>query len=191
MLVQSREAKVFAALAVSMTVGVIILHALGNNPPSAGAFCLSRYTRVVSAEEAILTPAAQPAGVWKSIEIYYSQTTSGDIQQLAFLSGLADPEDINCHYVICNGRGGGDGQIQQTEKWLRQKPVTRSWLSPEPQDTTEGQTIFICVIADSKVAPPTKPQIKTTAALVKGLRGKFNIKPESVRYPAEWKWYMP
>ena len=77
MLVQSREAKVFAALAVSMTVGVIILHALGNNPPSAGAFCLSSYTRVVSAEEAILTPRAQPAGTWKSIKIYYSQTTSG------------------------------------------------------------------------------------------------------------------
>ena len=191
MLVQSREAKVFAALAISMTVGVIILHALGNNPPSAGAFCLCRYTRVVSAEEAILTPTAQPTGVWKSIEIYYSGTTLGNIQQLAFLSGLADPEDINCHYVICNGRGGGDGQIQPTQKWRTQQPVTWNRLSPEPQDTNTGQTIFICVIANSNAAAPTKQQIKMTGALVKGLRRKFNIKPESVRYPAEWKWYMP
>ena len=187
MLVQSREAKVFAALAVSMTVGVIILHALGNNPPSAGAFCLSSYTRVVSAEEAILTPGAQPAGTWKSIKIYYSQTTSGNIHQLAFLSGLADTEDINCHYVICNGFGGGDGKIQTTQKWRTQNPVTHSWLSPEPQDTNEQQTIFICVIADGKVAPPTKQQMKMTEALIKGLCRKFNIKPEAVSYPAGWK----
>jgi hypothetical protein len=191
MLVQSREAKVFVALAISMTVGVIILHALGNNPPSAGAFCLSRYTRLVSTDEAILTPAAQPTGVWKNIEIYYSKTTSGNIQQLAFLNGLADPEDINCHYVICNGHGGGDGQIKPTQKWRTQQPVTRSWLNPEPQDKSTGQTIFICVIADKDTALPTKRQIKMTAALVKGLCRKFNIKPDSIRYPAEWKWYMP
>ena len=187
MLVQSREAKVFAALALSMTIGVIILHALGNNPPSAGAFCLWRYTKVVSAEEAVLTPTAKPSGVWKSIEIYYSGTTSGNIQQLAFLSGLTDPEEINCHYVICNGRGADDGQIQPTEKWQRQQPVIRSWLNPEHQDASTGQTIFICVIADSKIAPPTKQQIKTTLALVKGLCNKFNISPEAVRCPAEWK----
>jgi hypothetical protein len=187
MLVQSREAKVFAALAVSMTAGVIILHALGNNPPSAGAFCLSRYTKVVSAEEAILPPAAQPAGVWKSIEIYYSGTASANSQRLAFLSGLADPDQINCHYVICNGRGGDDGQIQPTEKWQRQQPVTRSRLIPEPQDTSTEQTIFICVIADKDTAPATKRQIKMAAALVKGLCRKFNISPEAVRYPAGWK----
>ena len=187
MLVQSREAKVFAALAISMTVGVIILHALGNNPPSAGAFCLSSYTRIVSAEEAILIPKAQSTVAWKSIEIYYSGTTSGNIHQLAFLSGLSDTEDINCHYVICNGFGGGDGQIQITQKWRTQQSVTHNWLSPEPQDIAEGQTIFICVIADSKTAAPTKQQIKMTAALVKGLCRKFNIKPASVRYPADWK----
>ncbi len=37
---QSRVAKVLAALLVSMTTGAVVLMALGNNPPSAGAFCL-------------------------------------------------------------------------------------------------------------------------------------------------------
>ena len=70
MIVESREAKVFVALAISMTVGVVILQALGNNPPSAGAFCLSRYTRAVPVEEAVLSRAAQPASLWSGIEIY-------------------------------------------------------------------------------------------------------------------------
>jgi hypothetical protein len=37
---QPRVAKVLAALVVSMTVGAIVLMALGNHPPSAGPFCL-------------------------------------------------------------------------------------------------------------------------------------------------------
>lgn len=187
MIVESREAKVFAALAISMTVGVVILQALGNNPPSAGAFCLSRYTRAVPVEEAVLSRAAQPAGRWGSIEIYYSGTMSGNIQQLAFLSGLGNPEDINCHYVICNGIGGSDGQIQPTEIWQRQQPVNPDWLSHQPQVGSVERTIFICVIADGETTRPTEMQIEITEALVKRLCRKFAIQSESVHYPGDWQ----
>lgn len=187
MIVESREAKVFAALAISMTVGVVILQSLGNNPPSAGAFCLSKYTRAVPVEEAVLSRAVQPRGLWSSIEIYYSGTMSGNIQQLAFLSGLGNPEDINCHYVICNGLGAGDGQIQPTERWQKQEPVNREWLSHEPKSDNGGQTIFICVIADVKDARPTRMQIKVTNELVKGLCRKFDIKSEAIHYPDDWQ----
>ena len=187
MIVESREAKVFAALAISMTLGVVILQSLGNNPPSAGAFCLSRYTRAIPVEEAVLSRAAQPAGIWSGIEIYYSGTMSGNIQQLAFLSGLGNPEDINCHYVICNGLGGGDGQIQPTEIWQRQQPVNRDWLSHQPQAASWGQTIFICVIADYETARPTEMQIEITEALAEGLCRKFDIQSESIHYPDDWQ----
>lgn len=187
MIVESREAKVFVALAISMTVGVVILQSLGNHPPSAGAFCLSRYTRAVPVEEAVLSRAAQPASLWSGIEIYYSGTMSGNIQQLAFLSGLGNPEDINCHYVICNGLGAGDGQIQPTEKWQRQQPVNLDWLSHQPRTGNGGQTIFICVIADVKTARPTDLQIKMTEALVEGLCSKFDIQSESIHYPGGWQ----
>jgi len=186
-IVESREAKVFAALAISMTVGVVILQSLGNNPPSAGAFCLSRYTRAVPVEEAVLSRAAQPAGIWSGIEIYYSGTMSGNIQQLAFLSGLGNPEDINCHYVICNGIGAGDGQIQPTERWQRQQPVNRDWLNHEPQTASEKHTIFICVIADAETTRPTEMQIEMTEALAEGLCRKFNIQSESIHYPDDWR----
>lgn len=187
MIVQSREAKVFVALAISMTVGVVILQALGNNPPPAGAFCLSSYNRAVSVEEAVLSRALQPAGRWDRIEIYYSGTMSGNIHQLAFLSGLANPEDINCHYVICNGIGGSDGQIQPTEKWQKQQPANCDRLNHEPLPDNGAQTIFICVIADGKTVRPTDLQIKTAEALAQELSGKFDIEPESIRYPGGWR----
>ena len=187
MLIRSREARVFAALAISMAVGVVILQAMGNNPPSAGAFCLSRYTRIIPVQEAVLSRAPQPPGRWNCIEIYYSRTMSGDIRQLAFLGGLANPEDINCHFIICNGIGGSDGQIQPTEKWQKQQPVNRDWLNHEPQVSISGQAIFICVIADDKNAPPTKMQIEVTEALAEELCRKFDIPPESICFPGRWR----
>ena len=179
---QPRVAKVLAALLISMTIGAIVLMALGNNPPSAGPFCLSSYYRLDPIEKAISSQAAQSFYRWNCIEIYYSATKAGNIEQLASLSGLASPEDINCHFVICNGLGAGDGQIQPTEKWQRQWSIIpgQTWYG-------SSQTIRICVIADDETIRPTNFQIKRVEALVETLSRKFNIQPEYIYYPSNWK----
>lgn len=173
-----RVAKVLAALLVSMTTGAIILMALGNHPPSAGAFCLNAYYRLGSVEKAIASTAPQSPQRWNCIEVYYSNTKAGNIEQLAALSGLSDHEDLNCHFVVCNGLGDSDGQIQTTEKWLRQ------WSSiPGKNWYGTGQTIRICVIADAKDNPPTDFQVKRTESLVELLTRKFEVLPQSIYYP--------
>jgi len=163
----SRETKVLVVLGVSIILGAIILNALGHNPPSAGAFCLSRYYRLGSVKKSILSRAYQSPGRWSRIEIYYSGTESDKIKQLASF----------CHFVICNGRVGCDGQIQPTENWQKQSSVIHY----------SKQTICICVISDDKAAPPSDFQVKRTEALVERLHRKFNIQPESIRYPDDWQ----
>jgi len=210
MLVQSREAKVFTALLVSMIVVVIVLMALGKNPPSAGAFCLDSYNQLGPIEKAISSRVVLSPGCWNCIEIYYSGTKAGNIEQLASLSGLANPDDINCHFIVCNGIGGDDGQIQSTEKWQRQQLVipgrTRygdcALRSSYYRDTkriwsrlgtrkkarcSSDKTIRICVIADGKNNQPTDYQIKRTQTLVEGLCRKFDIELESIYYPDDWQ----
>jgi hypothetical protein len=179
---QTRVVKVLAALLVSMTTGATVLIALGNNPPAQGPFCLWSYYRLDPVETAIHSQACQSPDRWSRIEIYYSGTKAGNIEQLASMSGLASPEDLNCHFVICNGLGGSDGQIQSTEKWQRQ------W-SVEPGRTWYGssQTIRICAIADDQSAVPTDCQIKRIEMLVEGLCRKFQIKPDSIYYPGYWR----
>jgi hypothetical protein len=174
---QPRVAKVLAALLVSMTAGAIILMALGDNPPSAGAFSLASRIPV---EKAIRT--SQPPGRWDRIEIYYSGTKAGNIEQLASLGGLASAEDINCHFVICNGLGASDGQIQPTEKWQNQWSIIpgRTWYG-------SGQTIRICIIADGKSAHPTDSQRQMTHILVDELSRMFGIRYEFVYYPSDWR----
>lgn len=179
---QPRVAKVLAALLVSMTFGAIVLMVLGDNPPSAGPFCLSSYLHLDPVERSIHSRAAQSPERWSRIEIYYSDTKAGNIEQLASLGGLASPEDINCHFVVCNGLGGGDGQIQPTEKWQRQWSILpgRTWYGT-------SQTIRICVIADGKKTFPTDCQIKRIEQLVEGLGRKFGVGADSIYYPSGWQ----
>jgi len=176
MSVQLREAKVFAALLGSMTVGVIVLMALSNDPPSAGAFCLSSYYGLEPVEKAVASQASQAQNRWNCIEIYYSNTKAGNIEQIASLNGLTNPEDINCHFVICNGLGGSDGLIQTTEKWQRQWSVIpgKTWYGT-------GQTVRICIIADGKSCQPTNFQAKRVDELVDELCRCFDI--QHVYYP--------
>lgn len=175
---QPRVVKVLAALLVSMTTGAIVLMALGNNPPSAGAFSLSVYCRLDPVEESIRSRAAQSPDRWNCIETYYSGSKTGGIEELARLNRLTGPEELNCHFVICNGSGGGDGQIQPTARWRKQWSVTpdRTWYGTR-------QTIRVCVISDGQTTRPTDFQRKRLEALVEGLCRKFSIMPKRIYYP--------
>jgi hypothetical protein len=190
MMKHSRETKVIVILGISITLGAVILNALGHNPPSAGAFCLSRYYLLGPVEKSIMTGDKQSTKSWSKIEIDYSGTESGNIEELASLSKVGSPEDINYHFIICNGKGGHDGLIQPTENWQRQSSILpeqgrndEEALSLLPTD----ETIHICVIADNEISFPTNFQIKRTEELVEGLCRKFNIRPDSISYPDSWQ----
>lgn len=179
---QPRVARVLAALLVSMTAGAVILMALGNNAPSAGPFCLASYYRLDSVDKVIASEAAQSADRWNGIEIYYSGTKAGNIEQLAATSGLANPQDLNCHFVICNGLGGDDGQTLKTVKWQRQWSIIpgKTWYG-------SSKTVRICIIANGETAHPTDFQVKKTEELVQGLYRRFDIADESIYYPGDWQ----
>ncbi|MHC4124110.1 MAG: hypothetical protein ACYSSI_11090 [Planctomycetota bacterium] len=178
---QPRVARVLVILLISMTVCTTVLMLLSNNPPSAGPFCLASYYNLGSVEKAVISRAAQSSSRWNSIEVYYSTTKAGNIQQLASLAGLSSPDDLNCHFVICNGLGGRDGQIMPTEKWQRQWSVI-------PDHTWYGsvQTIRICVIANGRTSFCTDFQKKRTEAVVEHLFRKFSVKPDNVYFPTNW-----
>ncbi|MBW8000621.1 MAG: hypothetical protein FVQ80_01190 [Planctomycetes bacterium] len=179
---QPRTAKVWAALLTAMTVGAIVLMALGNNPPSAGAFSLWSYSRLGSVNKATVSQATQSPTRWNCIEVFYSNTKAGNLQQLASINGLPSEHDLNFQFCVGNGLGARDGQIQPTEKWRKQ------WSSiPGKTWYGTGQTIRICIIADGKNTMPTDYQIKRTDALIEELARKFNIDLNQIYYPNNWQ----
>ena len=162
-----------------MTTGAIVLMALGNNPPSAGPFCLSTYYRLDSVNHALRSQASQSSRRWDRIDIVFSGTGEGNIKRLAALHGLRNEADINCHFVLCNGAGGGDGEIQTTAKWQTQS-------SAQPGGAAAGdRTIRICLIGDGVSTRPTDCQLKRLETLLEALGRRFDIEPSAVRLPRD------
>lgn len=181
MAVHPRVAKVLTALLISMTAGTIILMLMQHSPPPAGAFCLSSYYRLTPVNKALKSDVPHSQNRWNSIEIYYSQTKAGNIKQLTALAGLSNPEDINYHFVLCNGLGGRNGLIQTTEKWKRQWSII-----PTHNTLDSGQTISICIIADGRDAMPTDFQVKRTEELTEEICRNFDVQPGAIRFPENW-----
>lgn len=192
MTTQSRQTKVLVTLLVSIVICTIILNTLGHNPPSAGAFCLSQYYRLVPVEKLIRSREVEHPGFWKWIEIYYGESVSGDlllsgidtgIEKLDSQSGISNQEDMDCHFIICNGDVGLDGQIKLTEKWKKQLPVTRTPDNNMRSAWQNEQTIYICIVTNANTPQPTNFQIKRADVLVEELCREFNVKPDSILYP--------
>ena len=177
---QPRVAKVLAALLVSMTAGAIVLMVLGSNPPSGGPFSLSTYYRLTSVDHVMRSRECQAPDRWNSIEIFFSGTKSGSLTQLAAMHGSAGAAELNCHFVICNGNGASDGEIQATEKWQKQ------WSS-RPNATWQGseRTIRICLVGDGVSVAATNYQLKRLEMLLEALCRKFHIPAESVYLPKD------
>jgi hypothetical protein len=182
MVFQSRQTKVLIVLVVSMIFGAIILRTLGYHPPSAGAFCLSDYHRLIPVKTIVLYRTTQSPERWNRIEIYRTY----EIQEIDALQDIVRNVNANCHFVICNGRIGGDGQILPTVKWTQQVPVNPPSHQNVPCGWANEQAIVIGIITDGPTNRPTNYQIKRTETLVAELCRRLGIPSESVRYPDNW-----
>lgn len=178
---QPRAARILVCLVVAMTAGAAILMALDHQSISAGAFSLASYSSLGPISDIIATKEQAKNDTWDKIEVFYSNTRGGNLNQLASLNGLSSPEDLNFHFLVCNSLGGIDGQIQATEKWLNQ------W-SAIPGGTWYGSsnTIRICVIVEGKKAA-SDYQMSRTEELIQELSRKFNIEKSNISYPKGWQ----
>ena len=170
-MVEKRNARVFGATVAAIVVGGALLRLLGGNPPAAGAFSLSGYYQLESAEDAISSRAEQFIGRWHRIEVY-----CGDAFAVP-----DDPAGPCCHFVVFSRSASEDGEAAATENWQRQ-------LSIAPNQTWTGteRTIRICVSVDGTIGRPTDSQIKKTEAVVEALSRRFDIPTSAIDYPANW-----
>lgn len=169
----NRTVLVLFSLTVSMTFGALVLMALDKHTPSGGAYSLASYLRLDSIEEAALRPITSTPAAWNRIEVYYSNTAGGNVEDLALVSGLRESSRDGFHFVVCNGSGGQDGMIECSGNWKNQ--------------VVSNGVIRVCVVADRQMNPTTDCQIRRTTALVDTLSRNFNIHPQQIRYPIDWQ----
>jgi hypothetical protein len=108
---------------------------------------------------------------WTYIYIRHSRTSSGNAWTLAQASnGLAD------HFVIGNGDGCVDGEVQVGHRWNGQLPPGR----PPGTGNIDPACISICLIGDFDRTLPTPTQMRRLVQLVGALQQRLGIPAQNV-----------
>ena len=119
-------------------------------------------------------PAASTT--WRYIYIHHSRSATSNSSTIANASGeLAD------HFVIGNGDGLVDGEVQMGQRWEEQK----SAAPPGRGLTINAQCISICVVGDFDQTRPTPTQIRRLAQLVNTLQAHYHIPLTNVALAAQ------
>jgi hypothetical protein len=104
-------------------------------------------------------------GAWKFIYLHHSDTASGNAMTLA-----------GDHFVIGNGYGLEDGQIQLSQRWNNQLGAT----PPAGLASIDPACISICLVGDFNAADPTTAQLRRAAQLVTALQAQLAIGGDKV-----------
>ena len=147
---------------------------LDNGALQGGAFSLSVFNNLPAIENVVLDSVTEThRKQWDGIEVFYSNTSSGNIQELTVLKSISGESNLDAHFVICNGKGGGQGEVQPTNQWKMQYPAL------------SGNTIRICLIfkADATSTIPTECQITRTDDLIRFFQNKFDIEDHNIIRP--------
>ena len=111
-------------------------------------------------------------GRWRYIYVHHSRTTSGDAVSLAQQTGGID------HFVIGNGDGCIDGEIQMTQAWNHQPSIT---APPQGASQMDPSCISICLVGDFDSSKPTPTQQRRLEQLVGTLQTRLRISAADVQ----------
>jgi len=163
---------VFTSLIAVLTFTSALLLALAPAPLTPDAASSLFAVDAPSSMDAIFnTEVASPTSRWKYVYIHHSRTPGGNAITLGQQTG-----GLTDHFVIGNGDGALDGEIQVGQRWNRQ-------LSANPPAGATGidpTCISICVIGDFDRTVPTPLQIRRLAQLVGTLQGRYHIGGDKV-----------
>ncbi len=114
---------------------------------------------------------------WKYIIIHHSATKSGNAKGFHRFHTKQGYGGLCYHFVIGNGKGAKDGEIQEGFRWKDQIAGTHvdinSWYH-----NVFG--IGICLVGNIENQKPTEKQMGSLLKLVRKLMKEHNIKAENV-----------
>ncbi|MGA2229558.1 MAG: peptidoglycan recognition family protein [Tepidisphaeraceae bacterium] len=167
-----RKIVVLASLVGVLTLTSALLLAL-SPPPISGESAINNLWAVDASDatgpglaDAVFTthvPARE--GHWKYIYVHQSNTPSGTAGQLA-----------REHFLIGNGAGFADGQIQIGQRWNNQTAAA----TPPGVQSIDPDCITICLIGDFDTTVPTTAQIRRVTQLITTLQGQLGIGADKV-----------
>ncbi len=178
---QRRNVVVFTGLVGMLTLTSAVLMALAPAPLTPGAasslFAVedsSSINEIYQTKTPVLSATGEAIkGRWQYIYVHHSRTLSGDALTIGEQSPVLGVSD---HFVVGNGNGAGDGEIQVGQRWNRQIPAA----PPVAGSTIDPTCISICLVGDFDQTVPTATQLKRLTQLVSTLQSRLGISRNAV-----------
>jgi hypothetical protein len=167
-----RKLIVFSTLLGVLSLTSALLMALAPAPlvPDA-ATSLFAVDEPRSLDAVFATKTPVPANRWKYIFIHHSQSASGNALTLSQANdGMSD------HFLIGNGDGCMDGEIQISQRWNQQQLA----LPPVGAKAIDPACISICLVGDFDKTIPTPTQLRRLNQLVATLQSQLHIDKNNV-----------
>lgn len=167
-----RKFIVFTSLIGVLTVTSALLLALAPAPVSPDA-ASSLYAIDAPSSLDVIFDTKVPAdpGRWKYVYIRHTRTTAGNAITLGQGShGIGD------HFLIGNGNGLIDGEIQIGQRWNQQLAA----LPPIPGATIDASCVSISLVGDFDRTVPTPTQLHRLSQLVRTLQNRLGISADQV-----------
>jgi len=128
-------------------------------------------------------PVEQPvrgAREWHYIVIHHSATAGGnaDVFDRLHRSPRFGFDELGYHFVITNGDGGTDGQVEVGPRWVKQKWGAHTGGTPGNEYNNCG--IGVCLVGDFSTHMPTEAQLASLRRLVLQLSAAYSIPPQNI-----------
>lgn len=156
--------------------------------PATGRRASASRSRVASLQEKVRPFVNDPDDLfqppkadrpWKFIVVHHSAQAEGSYEQIDREHRKIQGWDgCGYHFVIGNGTGSPDGQIEVARRWSNQKHGLHCKSATNPDVNEYG--IGICLIGNFDDAPPSPKQIAATKALVAYLEERYKVPSGSV-----------
>jgi len=121
---------------------------------------------------------------WKYIVLHQSANETGNYDEIdAAHRRILGFDGCGYHFVIGNGTGSGDGQIEVAQRWVNQKHGVHCQNARKAEIDEYG--IGICLIGDFEKAPPTPRQIAAAKSLIAYLSQRYEIADDRIETHTE------
>ena len=115
---------------------------------------------------------------WNWIVIHHSAGPTGSAAAFdKYHREVNKWDELGYHFVIGNGSGSGDGQIEVGPRWPRQKHGAHA-KTPDNQYNDHG--IGICLVGNFDVTRPTAKQMQSLARLTAYLADTYGVSQRNI-----------
>ena len=117
---------------------------------------------------------------WRHIVIHHTVTSRGSVVFLDRIHRARGFDSLGYHFVIGNGAGAGDGEVQVGSRWAAQKVGAHTRVDPSDDNYWNRNSIGIVLVGDFTQTRPSRRQMDSLVLLVRTLENRFQIAPEGV-----------